>query len=269
MTKSLVLVAGLALASTAVADTVSYDQFNNNAAPATWNVPSGGGNTASTGNRFLGVPITLGTSDTTITGFDTTLLNNTGATFTFNAGWQVALNYWIYNSWDAAATTGPAFSGLAGSGSVPFNFNAASSLLSNSFFFFTQNGSPGPGLAPAAGTLPGVAITPVTVSSSGPIGIVLNWTINRQDGNGFVTLGGLTQVLTTGIAPTVGTNAFGGVNLGYYRSASAESNGNFLGSSSRNIGANSGMLLRVYTVPAPSALGLIGLGGLAAARRRR
>jgi hypothetical protein len=155
---------------------------------------------------------------------------------------------------------------------VPFSFNAATTLAANSFFFFTQNASPGPGLVPPVGTVPGVAITPVTVSSLGPIGITLNWTINRQDGNGFVLLGGLSQVIVggaTAVPPTVGTNNFAAPLLGYYRSASAETNGNFLGTSSRHIGNNSGLLARVYTVPAPSSLALLGLGGLAAVRRRR
>ena len=112
----------------------------------------------------------------------------------------------------------------------------------------------------------------MTVTSTGPIGVVLNWRINRNDGQGFVLLGGLSQVIIGGanaVAPAVGTNNFGGVNLGYYRSAGAETNGNFLGTSSRNVGANSGMLFRVYTTPTPGSLALLGLGGLVAARRRR
>ncbi len=276
MTKSsLVLCAGLALTSGALADNVSFDQMSGQpgvAGGSAWSVPSGGGSTASTGNRFLGVPITLAPGSTTITGFDTTMINNTGAALSIAPGWQVALNYWIWDSWTPSATTSPAFGSLAGSGSVPFTFNAGANVASNSFFFFTQNASPGAGIVPPIGVLPGVAITPVTVASSGPIGIVFNWTINRQDGNGFVLLGGLSQVIVGGafaVPPAVGTNNFTGATMGYYRSASAESNGNFFGNSSRQIGNNSGLLMRVYTVPAPGALGLVGLGGLVATRRRR
>jgi hypothetical protein len=260
-----------AASSMASADIVGYDSMTGQPGTA-WSIPSGGGSTTSTGNRFLGVPITLGAGTTTITGFDTTLLNNTGAGLTFQPGWQVSLNYWIYNSWTPSATTSPAFGNLAGSGSSALTFNAATTVSNNNFFFFTENSSPASGVVPAAGVNPGIAISPVTVTSTGPIGVVLNWRINRNDGQGFVLLGGLSQVIIGGanaVAPAVGTNNFGGVNLGYYRSAGAETNGNFLGTSSRNVGANSGMLFRVYTTPTPGSLALLGLGGLVAARRRR
>lgn len=275
MVRFVVACAGMALSSAALADVVGYDGMSGQPGAA-WQVPSGGGTTASTGNRFLGVPINLGAgaSNTTITGFDTTMLNNTGAALTFQTGWQISLNYWVYNSWTPSATTSPAFGNLAGAGSSALTFNATTTVNANSFFFFTQNSSPGPGQVPAAGTTPGIAITPVTVNSTGPIGVVLNWTINRNDGAGFVQLGGLTQVIVGGanaVAPSVGSNAFGGVNLGYYRSASAANDlsGNFAGSSARNIGANSGMLMRVYTVPTPGSLAVLGLGGMVATRRRR
>ncbi|MBS0197420.1 MAG: hypothetical protein JSR77_11745 [Planctomycetes bacterium] len=272
MTRTFVLFAGLAISSAALADLVSFDGMT--AQPSTsWSVPSGGGSTTSTGNRFLGVPITLAGSNTTITGFDTTMLNNTGASLALQAGWQVALNYWIYNTWTPSATTAPAFANLAGNGSVAFNIGSAGLTLgSNSFLFFAQNASPGPGQVPPVGTLPGVQINPVTVSSTGPIGIVLNWTVNRADGAGFVLLGGLTQVLVggaTAVAPVVGTNNFSAPNLGYYRSASGEANGNFAGSSSRQIGANSDLMVRVYTTPTPGSLAVLGLGGLVVGRRRR
>lgn len=271
MVRQFVIVAGLAISSLAAADIVAFDQMT--AQPSTaWSVPSGGGSATSTGNRFMGVPINLGAGTTTITGFDTTMINGSGAAITFQPGWQVSLNYWIYNSWTPSTTTAPAFGNLAGSGAVAFNFNAATTLNNNSFLFFTQNASPGAGQVPAAGTLPGVGITPVDVSSTGPIGVVLNWRINRNDGQGFVLLGGLSQVVVGGVnavAPAVGTNAFSGPTNGYYRSAGAETNGNFLGSSARNIGNNSGLMLRVYTTPTPGSLALLGLGGLVVARRRR
>lgn len=265
------IVALCALAGSALADVVSYDAMSNQ--PGTsWSVPAGGGSAASTGNRFLGVPVTLGGTNTTISGFDTTLLNNTGVSITFQTGWRVALNYWVWNTWTPATTAVPVFSNLAGTGSVPIVFNAPTTLAANSFFFFTQNASPGAGIVPAAATLPGIAINPVTVTATGPIGVTLNWTIDRNDGQGFVGLGGLTQVLVggaTAIAPTVGTNNFSAPNLGYYRSASGENNGNFLGNSSRQIGANSNMMLRIYTVPAPGAAALFGIAGVVVGRRRR
>ena len=256
------------IAAGASADVVAYDHMTGQA-NTTWSIPSGGGSAASTGNRFMGTALTLGAGSTTITGFDTTLINNSGAAINFQAGWQVSFNYWIWNTWNPAATTGPAFSNLAGNGSVAFGFNAATTLASNSFFFFSQNSAVGT-LPPVAGSAGGIAINPTTVTSAGTIGITQNWTINRNDGLGFVALGGLTEVLTVGgTAPTVGTNDFGGANLGYYRSAAAENNGNFVGNSARSAGANSGVMFRVYTTPTPGSLALLGLGGLVAGRRRR
>ncbi|MCX5689917.1 MAG: hypothetical protein NTV94_09085, partial [Planctomycetota bacterium] len=221
MVRFVVACAGMALSSVALADVVGYDNMTSQPS-ASWQIPSGGGTPASTGNRFLGTPLNLGagSSNTTITGFDTTMINNTGASITFQTVWQIALNYWVYNSWTPSATTSPAFASLAGAGSSALTFNAPSTLGANSFFFFTQNASPGPGLVPAASTLPGLAITPVTVSSTGPIGVVLNWSINRNDGAGFVQLGGLSQIIVGGAtasAPVVGSNAFSAPNLGYYR----------------------------------------------------
>ena len=269
------LLGSVALASSAVADVVAYDQMSGQPG-AGWSIPVGGGSPTSTGSRFLGMAVNLGPSNNVITGFDTTLLNNTGATINFQAGWQVALNYWIYNEWTPSSTTAPAFANLAGSGSaVAANFTEPLAFANNTFFFFAQNTSPGPGIVPPAASTPGIAIKPVTVTSAGPVGIVLNWTINRNDGAGFVQLGGLTQIIvggTSAVAPTVGSNAAGTApNFGFYRSASGESNGNFQGNSLRQIGANSGVMLRVYTedIPAPGALALLGLAGLAGSRRRR
>jgi uncharacterized protein (TIGR03382 family) len=262
----------LSLTAGAKADIVSYDHMTGQPNTA-WNLVAGGGSPTSTGSRFLGSALTLAGGATTITGFDTALVNNTGSTLTFTAGQRVRLNYWVWNTWAPTTATAPVFSNLAGSGGVDFNV-AGLSLLNNTFSFITQNASPGPGLVPAAGTLPGAPITPITVSSSGPIGITLHWTVDRNDGAGFVALGGLSSLVAggmsgTSVAPAVGTNAFAGPLMGYYRSASAENDGNFLGSSARNIGNNSGAMIRVYTIPSPGAAALLGLGGVVALRRRR
>lgn len=268
------LVGSVALSSSAVADVVAFDQMSGQPG-AVWNIATGGGSAASTGNRFMGMAVNLGSNNGVITGFDTTLVNNSGAAINFQAGWQVALNYWIYNQWTPSSTTSPAFGSLAGSGSViAANFTEPLSFANNTFFFFSQNSAPAAGTVPPAASTPGIAIKPVTVTSAGPIGIVLNWTINRNDGAGFVQLGGLTQIIVGGasaVAPTVGSNAATGPNFGYYRSANGESNGNFQGNSFRQIGANSGVMLRVYAqdVPAPAALALLGLAGVAGSRRRR
>lgn len=272
---SLVVLAGsVALAPSAIADVVAFDQMSGQPG-ASWQIATGGGSAAATGNRFMGMAVNLGQNNGVITGFDTTLVNNSGAAINFQAGWQVALNYWIYNQWTPGSTTAPAFGDLAGSGSVvAASFTAPLSFANNNFFFFSQNTSPGSGIVPPAASTPGIAIKPVTVTSAGPIGIVLNWTINRNDGAGFVQLGGLTQIIVGGastVAPTVGSNAATGPNFGYYRSANGESNGNFQGNSFRQIGANSGVMLRVYSqdIPAPGALALLGLAGIAGSRRRR
>jgi MYXO-CTERM domain-containing protein len=272
---SLVAVLGsLGAAALAGADVVAFDQMSGQPSAA-YVIPSGGGSAASTGNRFMGVPVNLGPSNNVITGFDTTLVNNTGAAIDFQAGWQVALNYWIYNQWNPGSTPNLAFSDLAGSGSViAMEFTETLSMANDSFFFVTANSPPGAGIVPPAAATPGVSINPVTVASGQRIGIVLNWTINRNDGAGFVQLGGLTQLIvgdSPALPPAVGSNAASGPNMGYYRSANNESDGNFRGNSWRNIGANSGLLLRIYAqdVPAPGALALLGLAGIAGNRRRR
>lgn len=239
-------------------------------------IPGGGGSTASTGNRFMGEAITLGSSNLQISGFDATILNNTGATLNVGTGWQGSLNYSIWNTWNSGATgSSPVFSNLAGSGSATFGLASSFAWVNNSFLAF--------GASPftAALATPPLAITPVTVSSTGPIGITLNYTLNKNDGNGFQAIGGLTFVVAsngaTAVPPAVGTDALGGANLGYYRSAAGENNGNFQADSKRTPSANSGLLFRVYgqavtPVPEPSeyaALAGLGLVAFGAWRRLR
>ena len=268
----LVALAGLtAGASIASAQVVAFDAISG---VTSLSVPAGGGSAASTGSRQLGQAINLNTSVVgsapQIVGFDYSLLNNTGASITLQG---LALNYWVWGNWTPGNGTAaaPAFGTLLGSGTVPFTLGPSGfTLPANQFAWVTGDGTQGGG-----GLLPGVGIAPITIpDATQPIGIVFQWVGTTTVGGTLNTIGGLTGVIsggTTAIPPSIGSNAFGapGSAQGYYRSAGAESNGNFLQSSARNIGANTNLLTRVWAVPSPATASLLALGGLVAARRRR
>lgn len=237
----------ICISTPSLADDVGFDQMSGQPGSA-WGIPSGGGSIASTGNRFMGVPFRLAGPSMVISGFDTTMINNTGAVLNLEAGWRVSCNYWIWNAWVPGEPY--AFADLAGSGSSVFTLDASVSIAPGAVLFFAANQSPGAGVVPPAGTAPGVPIDPVGVSSLGTLGITLNWSIDRRDGAGFVSVGGLSQLVVGGasaVPPSVGGNGFFGSTLGYFRSVAGEHDGNFLNTSARQIGANSGLLLRVYT----------------------
>lgn len=271
----------LAVASVSAADVVSYDQMGN--VPSTnWFIPSSGGTPTGSGNRQMGAVVNFGTSDTTITGFDAGIVNSTGAAIAISPTTVIRLNYWIWNTWTPGTATGtaPAFSSLAGSGSVNFTFTGSGSFANNSILW-AANGAAGPaGFPPLAASLPGAGITPVTVASSSGVGIVFSWDISQNGGTSFSSPNGLTSLITgtsTGPAapaPSVGTNALDALTAagGYYRSvngSTTDNNGQYAQGSLRTLGVNSGVVMRVYTTPAPAAASLLALGGLVAGRRRR
>lgn len=267
MKRALLAACGLALAvsAPAVAQVVSFDTISN---LGSINVPAGGGSLASTGNRQIGQALTLAAAaGSSITGFDTALLNNTGAAITLTS---LELRYWIWGTASLAVTgTTPAFSNLLQNGTVTFTLAPTGlTAASNTFFWITGNGTQ------AGGGVAGVTLTTaIPVSTNQTIGFVQQWW-GSTTGGAPAPIGGLTGLIsggTTAVAPSVGSNPFSapGTPQGYYRSAGAETNGNFLGSSQRNIGANTNQLLRVWTVPTPGAAALLGLGGLIAGRRRR
>ena len=267
-----VLAAGIAasaLACAASADVVQYDQYTgltNFFAP---NLAAG--NPVGTGYNYMGVAITLADPGSlTLTGFDVTFTNGltsdgtstgTPIALALDGTQSLRLQYWIWNTADVTDTAGttPAFSNLAGSGAVvlvgPVTYNANSVNLYGSWpaTCCLRRRADDPRLA-----------APVIVTSAGPIGVTLNWQINRNDGNGYVDINGGFAGLTGGNgnvnypAPVVGVNNI----QGYFRS-NAEAGGDGLGDptqmppfpagnfqiSSRRpqgAGVNSGVPLRVY-----------------------
>ena len=190
---------------------------------------------------------------------DTLVVNTSGAAITAK---PIRLNVWIWQSVAAASinTANPVFSnqldlglGLAAP-TATFTFGP-SSLASNTVSNVTLNFG---------------QLFTMNLTTASQMGISFNWQVDN--GAGFVNLVGLNTGVTGGAttpAPAVGTNIQVAPNAGYFRSANnADINGQFLGSSARNIGANSAVPFALY-VPAPSAAMSIGGLGLLAARRRR
>lgn len=273
----------LATASVSIADVVSYDQMTA-VASTNWFIPSSSGAPVGSGNRQMGSVVNFGTSDTTITGFDTGIVNATGAAIAISPTTIIRLNYSVWNTWTPGTGVGtaPAFSNLAGSGTTNFTFTAAGSFANGTILFASAGPAGAAGFPPLAGLVGGAGIAPIAVTGTLGIGIVFSWDLSQDNGVSFTSPNGLTTLLTgttTGpvaTAPTIGSNALLGTTAtntaGYYRSANVgttDNGGQFAQGSLRSLGANSGLVLRVFTVPAPASAALLGLGGLIAARRRR
>ncbi len=269
-------IAGLVLAvagSAVSADVVAFDQMTA-VANTTWNIPTATGVPTGSGNRQMGGIVNLAGTDTQISGFDLSLLNSTGAAISNTAGTIARLNWWIWNTATPGAgtsTTVTVMSNLAGSGAADFNLGALSApFANNSLLFIGTGGAGAAGFPPVAGLTGGVSFAPVSITSTSGIGFAFRWDLSTDNGVTFTQPNGLTSTITgAGPAPTVGTNGLGGL---YYRSpqvSTTDNNGNFAQGSARQIGANSGVIMRVYTVPAPASAALLGLGGLVATRRRR
>ncbi len=251
---------GLPLRS-ALADTVVYDQMTGVPSTTWFYVPVAATTApANTGNEFMGVPANLATStNLSITGFDICWMNSTGSTITLDAAGTslLRLRYWIWNrvgnAADAPRAYGPytAAPGTpAGSGSVVFG-NVAYTLNNNFFAAFT-GGTVSAATLGAPGTAPAIPITPVTVSSAGPIGFTFNWQLSADSGATWNSVPNMTFIVTgqAGAPPAAtGTNAFATPNNGFFASPATEDQdgtGSFLSTSGYNIGVNSGVTFRVY-----------------------
>jgi hypothetical protein len=189
------------------------------------------------------------TAPLTLTGFDTILLSTAAQTG------QLRLNIYVWGG--LSQTTPLVFSNLLYTES--FTFTSTFTLDANTLY----------PLETGAAGVPGFRFpTPVALPASSPVGITLNWQINT--GAGFVNTDTLTTAVRGSVPLAVGTNLNGtSPNFGFFRNASGLTNGNFLPSDLRSVGANSAISLRLYTVPTPGAAALLGLGGLLASRRRR
>ncbi len=270
------LLASLGCASSSLADGVVYDQMTG-LANTNWFSASAVVTTGATGsgNNFMGPPVIFAPSSSLeITGFDSTLVNATGATITIDAATGalnlVRLRYWVWNRVGFLAATAPdnprAYGPYtpitpAGTGSVAFNGGAAPiSLPTGNFLAFTAGtldattiGSPG--------TAPAIPITPhVTVTSAGPIGFTFNWQTSADGGVTWTVVNGLTTLIAApgnppgnvpAAPPATGVNGFvaAGGTGGYFRSPALEDQdgtGSFLVSSGRTAGVDSGVAIRVY-----------------------
>lgn len=247
--------------------------------PASSTTTGSGAPLATAGNWFMGQSINLdGTNATanSLIGLDLTVLNATGAVISSSATLRV--NYWVWGaSTNQTSGTTPAFSNLLqnGSANVALTGLGGTGFANNSFLSIA-----GPNV-----NTPGITFgTPIAVAGFGNIAITYSIQIDAVGLGTFTNTNGLTVGITGGaapnpvaVAPAVGSypTFFNGVTpatvSGYYRSLNGGTDfaGNFQQSSWRQIGANSGVLTRVYAVPAPGAAALLGLGGLLAARRRR
>lgn len=268
-TTLLSIAAILTIAGTAAAQGVRvFDNMTGNVVyPPSSTVAAG--NTAGTGNRFIGQAVTLSAnagSPLAITGFDLDLFNQTGAALAANT--TLRLQYWVWNTWNNGATgANPAFSDLLGSGFVDV---VLATTLNNGANRFIQNATPGS--APAI-----VLSTPIEIATPHTIGLTFAWQRNLT--GQFAYANGLTSGITggtspapTGIAPVIGSVPNQPASK-YYRSNNlnaGDGNGNFRADSAFNFGtSNSAMLARVYAIPTPATAGVIALMGLGAARRRR
>jgi hypothetical protein len=245
------LLAGMAaISGIANADTLLFDNMSLYEA-GTPNVSVSA--TSSTPNTFMGGAYNLASGASSITGFDLYPVNLSGTGF--NA-LRITIYVWDTVNMGTVNATTPAFSGLLAS------YTVTSTGSFNSGFFFPFEGSPN-------GVTPGLTLASALPISDNQIGLTFNYQGSTDGGATYNSVNSMTSLISVGtIEPTsVGSRVFDG----YYRNANGEIDGNFTSSLRALSGAsNQTLAVRIYgTVPAPASLGLLGFGGLLAARRRR
>ena len=204
--------------------------------------------TSSTPNTFMGDAYVLAPGTTEITGFDIFPVNLSGTSYT---GIRINIYVWGTVNMGTVNAGAPAFGDLLGS------YSLTSSGTFDTGFFFPFEGSP-------VGSAPGIALgTPLAIPST-TIGVSFNYQ-GTTDGVTYNSINSLTSLIQYGMAPTVGSQVFNG----YYRNAASEADGNFT-STLRSLGQQDQSLgLRVYGVPEPSTLALLGGGAVLLFLRRR
>lgn len=187
--------------------------------------------TGSTPRSYMGLPFTLGssggTTNITVSSGTAYLAAASSATYT-----NVRLNLTFWGA-VSGATSGAtaAFSNLLGSCSFDLGPLTA---VSGTMYTYTF-------------TLPTPIVLPAQTG-----GVTVNW--QGDTGGGLASTDALTSVVRYGAVPAVGTLPVGtaGTN-GYYRNASSETNGNFLGSSFRSLSGltNQSLALQLFGPPSP------------------
>jgi hypothetical protein len=187
--------------------------------------------TNSTPRSIMGAGITLGdnapASNITITSGKAYVFATAAANYT---AIRLTITFWGTVSGAVTGTT-PAFSNSLGSQSIdcgPLNASARGYVYSF------------------------VLPTPVTLPAR-TCGVTIAW--QGDSGSGLAPTENLTSIIRYGTAPiAVGSSAVGTAGTGgYYRNASSEADGNFLGSSFRTLSGqtNQSLALILYTSPAP------------------
>lgn len=244
------IIALAAVATTSKATLVFDDisNFRNGVTGAT------GTSTGSTPNTFMGDGYTLTPGTFDITGFDVYPVNSTGTNYT---NLQISIYVWGSVNTGTVSASAPAFSNLLNS----YTLTSAGTYTSG-FYYSFEGATPG--------VTPGITLGTRLVIPSNTVGITLAYQ-GSTDGTTYASANNLTSLITTGTAPTVGSEVFNG----YYRNAASETNGNFV-STLRSLGlTNQSLGLRVYgdvaAVPEPGTWAMIALGamGMVAVRRVR
>ena len=201
-----------------VAPVIAFDSFTGASLTSTGSTP----------RSFMGFPPTMsnaaGASNITITGGSAYLVSNSAATYT---NIRLNITFWGTASGATSGTT-PAFSNSLGTYSFDFG---ARTTAANTYYTYSF-------------TLPSPVILPLQTC-----GVTVNW--QGDTGSGLASNDNLTSLIRYGAVVATGALTLGtaGTN-GYYRNASSETDGNFLGSSFRSLGqTNQGLALQLIGAP--------------------
>lgn len=237
----------IAMASGVAADVVAFDNYRL--------TPSGlrpGGSVFNT-SRWAGQAINLdaGAPSQTITGFDVPVLHSAAGSGLLPG--QLRLRVRVYDTYSSSSS--PVFGSLLGEQTIVAPYGTVAGTVH---------------YTPWTGSPQLVLPTPITVSGLSSIGIAMIYEVNT--GGGWIVD---PTIMTVGLAaatgPTVGSTAMPLSSTYYLRHLAAGAPfGNFNPSDLYTPGsAFAGIDMRVWVVPTPGALALLGLGGLMAGRRRR